>query len=65
MIDTLPRHTPSLTHEHGWIALSRHATSEGVVIYARCVDCGAHRVESVATPMPTALTRPTFAQREP
>lgn len=32
-------------HEHGWIAESRHSTSDGYVIYMRCFDCGIRRVD--------------------
>ena len=46
-------------HEHGWMIESRHGTSDGVVAYARCVDCGARRVElepgAVAPPTPTSV----------
>lgn len=45
MRQTLHRESVTTTHEHGWITLSRHATSEGVIVYTRCVDCPAHRVE--------------------
>ncbi|WP_040524404.1 hypothetical protein [Gordonia effusa] len=32
-------------HEHGWYTQSRHATSEGVVLYVRCGSCGTQRVD--------------------
>jgi len=50
-----------LTHEHGWIVASRHATSEGCVLYVRCDECGIHRVDielSMNVP-PAALSRTT------
>ncbi len=33
-------------HEHAWSTRSRHATSEGWVIYVRCDACGAWRVDA-------------------
>ncbi|WP_287903184.1 hypothetical protein [Arthrobacter sp.] len=35
------------THDHLWAIRSRHSTSEGVVLYERCADCGAWRIERV------------------
>lgn len=32
-------------HEHGWRVESRHATSQGAVLYVRCAGCGARRVD--------------------
>lgn len=32
-------------HEHGWRVDSRHSSSEGVIVYVRCAECGAHRVD--------------------
>ena len=32
-------------HEHAWITESRHPTSEGVLFYVRCADCGIRRVD--------------------
>ncbi|PPG54366.1 hypothetical protein C5C36_05600 [Rathayibacter sp. AY1G1] len=32
-------------HEHGWTTESAHRTSEGVVVYVRCVGCGTRRVD--------------------
>jgi hypothetical protein len=46
-------------HEHGWTTESAHRTSEGAVVYIRCVDCGVRRVD-VRTghqDPPTALSR--------
>lgn len=45
-------------HEHAWIAESRHSTSEGVVVYVRCHDCGTRRVDLQARPImpPVALS---------
>ncbi|MGF6821863.1 hypothetical protein M2317_000749 [Microbacterium sp. ZKA21] len=42
----IPRPDALRVHEHGWITESRHATSEGWIVYVRCVDCGARRVDS-------------------
>ena len=53
--------TAAAACEHGWVTSSRHATSEGLVVYARCVRCRSHRVElaSAETAMPPrALSRP-------
>lgn len=33
-------------HEHAWVTASRHATSEGIILYVRCA-CGAWRVDTV------------------
>jgi len=48
-------------HEHGWTVESRHSTSVGWVLYVRCSECEARRVDlrphgSVETP-PTASSR--------
>jgi hypothetical protein len=40
----LPCPTP-LAHEHAWLVQSQHTTSEGVVVYVRCSDCGTRRVD--------------------
>ncbi len=45
-LHTLPiPHPTARTHEHAWVADSRHPTSEGVVVYVRCVGCGTYRVD--------------------
>ncbi|QCR20490.1 hypothetical protein [Agrococcus sp. SGAir0287] len=59
--DTLAEHPPATLarpHEHGWTTESRHRTSEGVVRYARCLVCGARRVDldPVASVPPTAAS---------
>ena len=36
---------PASAHEHGWLTESAHRTSEGVIRYVRCTDCGARRVD--------------------
>ncbi|MFC0247649.1 hypothetical protein ACFFIO_03935 [Citricoccus parietis] len=49
----------STRHEHAWRAESRHLTSEGLVLYVRCGDCGVLRVdvqENQGLP-PAALSR--------
>lgn len=45
-------------HEHGWLTESVHRTSEGVIRYVQCTDCGAHRVDlqTRASAPPRALT---------
>ncbi|PCE14777.1 hypothetical protein AUC47_15550 [Microbacterium sp. SZ1] len=55
-LHTLPvPHPTSAAHEHAWLIESRHATSEGVVLYVRCGDCGTRRVDLQAFPaMPPA-----------
>lgn len=47
------------TCEHGWVTESRHATSEGVVLYVRCGRCGARRVDlqPIAPAVPVGLSR--------
>jgi len=54
-----PCHTAT-RHEHAWITVSRHATSEGVLRYVRCVSCDAHRVDVHAPggAAPEAVSRP-------
>ena len=41
----IPRPDVRRVHEHGWIVESCHATSDGFVVYVRCGDCGARRVD--------------------
>lgn len=56
-----PPQAPPAACEHGWVTESRHATSQGVIVYVRCVRCRTHRVElaSPETAMPArALSRP-------
>ncbi|KAB1649619.1 hypothetical protein [Pseudoclavibacter endophyticus] len=45
--------------EHGWMLESRHATSEGAIVYVRCATCGTHRVDVQPLPWlpPEALSR--------
>lgn len=43
VLNPLPLAAP--THEHGWSTQSAHRTSEGTVVYVRCTQCGASRVE--------------------
>lgn len=54
----IPRQTASM-HEHAWLVESRHPTSDGVVLYVRCDDCGVRRIDVQAHPQspPTALSR--------
>ncbi|MFJ4222668.1 hypothetical protein [Microbacterium sp. NPDC089695] len=53
----IPQQT-ARTHEHAWVAESRHPTSEGVVVYVRCGDCGTRRVDLQERPSmpPRALS---------
>ncbi|MGM1018152.1 MAG: hypothetical protein ACQEW8_11515 [Actinomycetota bacterium] len=47
-LDTRPtplHRTLPAPHEHGWLVESRHATSEGTILYVRCAACGALRVD--------------------
>ncbi|WP_295014217.1 hypothetical protein [uncultured Microbacterium sp.] len=46
-------------HAHAWITRSRHPTSEGVVVYVQCVECGSLRTDLIAAPaaVPTAWSR--------
>lgn len=58
-LHTLPIPQPTVRpHEHAWLAESRHPTSEGVVVYVRCADCGTRRVDlqTAATAPPAALS---------
>ncbi|MFJ4254910.1 hypothetical protein [Microbacterium sp. NPDC090003] len=65
--NTLPILRPApapVAHEHSWLTESRHATSEGIVVYVRCGTCAARRVDlrpSSATPStalpPIAMSR--------
>ncbi|MEV8171930.1 hypothetical protein [Microbacterium sp. NPDC077486] len=60
--DTLPLPrlaSPADTHEHAWLVESRHPTSEGVVMYVRCVGCDSRRVDLAAHAQvpPAALSR--------
>ena len=60
-IQQLTQAPPHLGCEHGWVTASRHATSQGVVVYVRCVRCASHRVElaSAGSAMPPrAMSRP-------
>ncbi|WP_435746600.1 hypothetical protein [Microbacterium sp. PMB16] len=49
---------PAPSHEHAWLTESRHPTSEGIVLYVRCADCGTRRVDLQPHPLspPTALS---------
>jgi hypothetical protein len=38
------------THEHGWIVDSRHVTSEGTILYVKCAECQARRVDMQPRP---------------
>ncbi|GAA1459057.1 hypothetical protein GCM10009619_18760 [Williamsia maris] len=38
-------HPKRAAHEHGWSTESAHRTSEGAVLYVRCISCGARRVD--------------------
>ncbi|MGH1564718.1 hypothetical protein [Mumia sp. DW29H23] len=52
-------HEQVRTHEHGWRTESRHATSEGMVHYVRCSECGVRRVDLLPHPdvPPVATSR--------
>lgn len=63
--DTLQLPTLTPVHEHGWATESAHRTSEGEVVYVRCVGCGARRVD-LRSPYgvpPTAQSRAVSAAR--
>lgn len=56
-----PTTTAETAHEHGWAVESAHRTSEGRLLYVRCVHCGARRVDldaSVPGTPPSAVSRP-------
>lgn len=58
--DTLPipLHAQTREHEHAWIVESRHATSDGTVLYVRCAACAGRRVDLQQHPQvpPSALS---------
>lgn len=64
-------HTPPLplprsleaAHEHAWITESRHRTSEGTVLYVRCTDCPARRVDLKRTDTASASGVPAPLSR--
>lgn len=60
-LHTRPIPRPALVHEHGWVTDSRHATSEGYVVYVRCAGCGARRVDLQKHPLelPVAISHAT------
>ena len=35
----------AITHEHAWITESTHPTSDGTVLYVRCVTCSGRRID--------------------
>ena len=53
-------HEPEVgrAHEHGWQVESRHATSQGWILYVRCGECGVRRVDLAQRPgaVPAALS---------
>ncbi|WP_245579895.1 hypothetical protein [Brevibacterium album] len=53
-----PAPASARAHEHGWRVESRHATSEGWVLYVRCGECGVRRVDLAKHPgaVPAALS---------
>ena len=64
MLDSMPtspvsteisRPLPARNHEHSWLTESRHAVSEGLLLYVRCSICGARRVDL----KPHAMVHPT------
>lgn len=58
-----PSPAAAVPHEHAWTTESRHRTSEGELLYVRCADCGARRIDLQSRPHhpPAALTRPIGA----
>lgn len=50
-------HSTSLEtcEDHLWSAESRHATSEGTVLYERCRRCGARRLGLLPAPSAVAV----------
>ncbi|RKT35791.1 hypothetical protein DEU34_0296 [Microbacterium sp. AG1240] len=53
--------SPVAAHEHGWATESAHRTSEGRLLYVRCLGCGARRVDLQPGPRvpPVAVSVPT------
>lgn len=56
-----PAPSPVAAHEHGWATESAHCTSEGRLLYVRCLGCGARRVDLQSSPCvpPGAVSVPT------
>lgn len=56
--------TGSMCVEHGWVTVSRHATSLGTVIYSACASCGTHRAELLESRefFPTPISRAVGAR---
>ncbi|KHL18030.1 hypothetical protein CLV56_1120 [Mumia flava] len=36
---------PPEPHPHAWVVESQHPTSDGYVVYVRCITCGRRRVD--------------------
>ena len=52
MLDSMPTspvstasQLPIRSHEHSWLTESRHRVSDGVIMYVRCSQCMARRVD--------------------
>lgn len=45
-VSTAPDPLSSIrVHEHSWLTESRHSVSDGVILYVRCSQCTARRVD--------------------
>ncbi|MBO0979951.1 hypothetical protein [Microbacterium sp. SD291] len=61
-LHTRPLTRPTASaHEHAWLVESRHPSSDGIVLYVRCDECDARRVDVQTHPHvpPAALSRET------
>ncbi len=57
-LDTALTTAATDAHEHGWVTESSHTTSDGRIVYVRCVACGARRVDAAHPGLPpTAIAR--------
>jgi hypothetical protein len=68
MLESMP-HTPVSTqnfrrsrnpdHEHSWMTESSHRVSRGFILYVRCSQCTARRVDfqTPAQPVPSGISR--------
>jgi hypothetical protein len=50
-------HSPA--HEHSWMTESSHRVSRGFILYVRCSQCAARRVDfqAPAQPVPSGISR--------
>lgn len=51
-LDTALTTAATAVHEHGWVTESSHPTSDGRIVYVRCVACDARRIDAVRPGLP-------------